>query len=355
MHATGRVPLFCGAFWLLGALSSLHLVEARAAEPAPLFASDERLDLTLSVPLRRLVARARSRPKVEGTVSYTGPGGETVVLDVEVRTRGKSRLEYCRFPPLGLNLKRGQVEGTLFAEQNRLKLVTRCRDGENFAQYLALEYVLYRAYEQISDYAFRARPLRMRYVDIERDDVEEAPGFFIEHEDGVAARVGMKPVEVPRLGIADIRPDVLAELALFQFMIGNTDWSALAPSGDEDECCHNGAVLAPTDANTGFVVVPYDFDQAGLIDTVYALPAEPLPIHSVRQRLYRGFCASNAYLGEAIREFDAARPAIEALFDDPALEERTRDDALDYLAESYAVIDDPDERQRQIVDRCRGN
>ena len=355
MQTTARLWRLGGALLALSMAACLHSVTAQAADPAPLFAGQEPLAFTLSMPVRRLVSRARSKPVVAGTLSYVGADGATVKLDVEVTTRGKSRLEYCRFPPLSLDFKRKQVKGSLFAGQNKLKLVTRCRNGHNFEQYLALERVLYGVYAQVDEVAFRTRTAQVRYVDTERDDVEEAPAFFIEHEDGVAARLGMRAVDIPRLQIADIQPKALAVLELFQFMIGNTDWSALAPSGDEKDCCHNGAVLAASDAGTGrFVVVPYDFDQAGLINTVYAAPNERLPIRSVRQRLYRGFCATNDHLVEAIGAFDAARPAIESLFNDPAIDDKARADALAYLRDSYAIIDDPGERQDEIIEHCRG-
>ncbi len=354
MSRIGRAAVLAGSVWLLSVASDLVFPPIQAAEPAPLFASDEALELTLTLPLHELVSHARRRPEIEGTLSYENADGNAVDLDVEVTTRGKSRLEYCRFPPIGLNLKRGQVKDTLFAEQNKLKLVTRCRDDDSFEDYLELEYVLYRFYEHVNDYAFRVRPLRMRYVDSERDEIEEAPAFFLEHKDGLAARVGMHAVDVPRLTTADLRPDVLATVTLFEFMIGNTDWSALAPSGDEDDCCHNGAVLETQDGSEEFVFVPYDFDQAGLIDAVYALPSEKLRIRSVRQRLYRGFCATNAYLDEAIGVFDAARPAAEALIQDARLRDRTREEALEYLAESYEIINDPQRRQSMIVDQSRG-
>ena len=102
-------------------------------------------------------------------------------LDVEVTTRGRQRLETCAFPPLRLDFRRSQVTGTLFAGQNRLKLVTRCRDTRRSEEYLELEYFAYRAYEQVGAAAFRVRPSRMRYVDLERDNDVSVAGF-----DGVA-------------------------------------------------------------------------------------------------------------------------------------------------------------------------
>jgi hypothetical protein len=334
----------------LAPLLLVSLAAAQTGEPPPLFAGAEPLNLTLEIPLRRLVARAGSRPKLDGTLVTTG--SETPRFDVEISTRGKSRLEYCSFPPLNVNLKRGQVPGTLFAEQNRLKLVTRCRSGREFEEYLEIEYVLYRVYAEVSEYAYRVRPLHMTYVDSERDNAEEAPAFFIEDDDSLAERLGLEVAKVEHLDIADLRRDAVATLGLFQFLIGNTDWSALAAPRDEDACCHNGDVFV---ADGQYIVVPYDFDQAGIIDTSYAAPAAGLSIRTVRQRLYRGFCVTNPLLEDTIQRFNAARPTIEGYFNAAQLQERTRQKALEYVADFYAIVNDPGERARKITSQCRGN
>ena len=355
MNATGikrLAPAACGL--LAGLVLALVASGTRAAEPAPLFASDDVLDMTLAVPLRTLIRGRTRRPEVEGTLSYTEADGAVTELDVEVRTRGRSRLELCSFPPLSVNLRRGQVAGMLFDGQNRLKLVTLCRDTPGYREYLELEYVIYRMYEQVSDFAYRVRPLRVQYLDSERGgDAEEAPAFFIEHQNGIAERVGMQAADVPGVPLAALRPEPLATYALFQYVIGNTDWSAIS-AAEDDTCCHNGDVLTPADGSTGAVVVPYDFDQAGLINTAYAAPHEDLPIRSVTQRLFRGFCATNELLDATVEKFNTARPAMEALLDAAALRDRTRADALQFLAGSYEILNDPEQRQREIVDRCRG-
>jgi hypothetical protein len=209
-------------------------------------------------------------------------------------------------------------------------------------------------YEQVSEFAFRVRPLRVRYVNTERNnEVEEAPAFFIEHKDGVAARVGMTAVDLPSVPPEELRGKELAILTLFQYMIGNTDWSATMPAEGED-CCHNTAVLASTDSANEFVAVPYDFDQSGFINTSYAVPSEKLPIKTVRQRLYRGLCSTNDYLDEAVATFNTARPAIEALLQGARLSEKSRADALAYIERSYEIVNDPAQRRSEIVDECRG-
>jgi len=191
-------------------------------------------------------------------------------------------------------------------------------------------------------------------VDSERDGSQIGPAFFIEPIDGVAERLGWQSVAVPALRLEQLEPRALTRLALFQFMIGNTDWAITRPSLGEDTCCHNGDVLAPAESPESVVLVPFDFDHAGLVDAEYATPDERLPIHSVRERLYRGFCATNGYLDETIAAFNAARPAIETLLENQRLAPKARAAAASYLARSYEIINDEPEKRRQLVDRCLG-
>lgn len=339
---------------LLGASLVPLASDAQPSDPAPLFASTDTVALTLSVPVRTLVNNRLRRPEVTGTLAYTGSDGVVVEIDVEVTTRGHSRLEICRFPPLSLDFDRSQVEGTLFAGQNRLKLVTLCRDSDQYAQYLQLEYLLYRIYGAVSTYALSARPVQIRYVDVERDGrAFDAPAFFVEHIDGLASRLGLQTVELPAIDISALEPRALATLSLFQFMIGNTDWSVTSPA-DGEHCCHNTDVLGPRGGVGPLIAVPFDFDQAGFINAAYALPDERLRIRSVRQRLYRGPCSVNEHLDQVAADFRMARPAIDALLADAPLDSRFRDDARSYVEEFYGVIDDPGLWHSAVLARCRG-
>ena len=71
-------------------------------------------------------------------------------------------------------------------------------------------------------------------------------------------------------------------VAIFQYMIGNTDFGVSAN--------HNIILMqSAKDSTAKPIVVPYDFDYAGFVDAYYAVPNEGLPIENVRQRLYRGY------------------------------------------------------------------
>ena len=335
---------------------AVSLVPAGAQDvERPLFASHEPLELTIEGPFRALSRDGTRRPQRDGLVRYTDADGNEVVLDVRLRVRGNSRVEICSSNPLWLNFRRGQVGGTVFAGQNRIKLVTQCKRGDAYQDYLAQEYQIYRAYNALTDHSFRVRWLTVNYVETEgrRPSSFTEHAFLIEEDWEVAERHGMEVLEVETLSLSEIDAQATALLSVFHFIMGNTDWSGTSGPPGED-CCHNGVVIAAPGTEDGRVVVPYDFDQSGLIDSEYAEPSGSLSIRSVRQRLYRGYCQANQALDWAIQRVNERRPEVTGVFESEYVRERAQRQALDYLDEAYEIINDPEQRQSVIEERCRG-
>lgn len=333
-------------------MSSSAACDVRAARP--LFECDEPLAFTLELPMKTLLREAEDRPILDGRLYYEDAAGETVALDARITSRGHSRLAICSFPPLSIMFDPAQAKGTVFAGQTRLKVVTQCKRGNRYLDYLRQEYGIYRAFGQVSDVAFRVRWLDITFADTQggrRNERQEA--FFIESVDEIEARTDRESVRQKRVSPEQLDARYASVYELFQLMIGNTDWSMLKGPGDEN-CCHNGKVLAAHGAQKGWIVVPYDFDQAGLISTPYALPHEELPIRSVRQRLYRGRCAHLANLDESIALFNQRRGAVERALASAGPSEKVQRKQARYLAKFYEVVNSPEERARHIVDRCRG-
>ncbi|MDH3613872.1 MAG: hypothetical protein OEU90_12960 [Gammaproteobacteria bacterium] len=319
----------------------------------PLFQSDESLALILELPPRNQLPPPQDKPTVAGLLRYTSNDGTDMVLDVAVSTRGNSRLELCSLPPLSINLKRKQVASTLFAEQNKLKIVTQCRKSAAYRRYLNQEFMVYKIHNILSEYSFRVRKLEITYRKSSGGEPDELhSAFVIESAERAAARLGMKTIKVDSVKASQLDTYQLSIYALFQFMIGNTDWSVRKGPANE-ECCHNGKVIAPPDSNNGWVILPYDFDQAGIINTRYATPSDLLPIKSVRQRLYRGFCSSNDQLDSTIAGFNDSRAAIEGFFDGGHDGPSPNKAALRYLRDFYEIVNDPKKRQKKVVDACQ--
>ena len=68
--------------------------------------------------------------------------------------------------------------------------------------------------------------------------VAERYGFLLEHWDFLAERNGWTQLSYPIIppDEYDVAPRTLFEV--FQYFIGNTDWSFAFPPPDEDDCCH---------------------------------------------------------------------------------------------------------------------
>lgn len=262
---------------------------------SPLFESHGILEVELSGPISSLIENRKTRDEFDFDITA---GNEPISL--RVRARGNSRLRVCSFPPLRFDFPPGRTERTVFEGQNRLKLVTHCstrgRDSGNVFD----EYLAYRIFNLVSERSFRVRLLRLTYVDTDGrldDRSRERYGFLIESADEFERRTGARAVRIEGLVYSRLDHSQAALVYVFQYLIGNTDWSLVTALTDEF-CCHNGELF---DIAGKYVLVPYDFDLAGLVDASYARPDGSLPIRSVRTRVYRGYCTSREELTAALR------------------------------------------------------
>ena len=140
---------------------------------------------------------------------------------------------------------------------------------------------------------------------------------------------------------------------MFEYMIGNLDWSMRAgPAGDT--CCHNFRLFAPTaSALSGIVPVPYDFDVSGFVNAPYALPPESLNLNSVRDRRYRGYCLHNAQALAAAAEFRARRGQLLAVLAAiPQLEDGRRRKAAAYLEGFFSDIATDEDVKKRLLKTC---
>jgi len=199
--------------------------------------------------------------------------------------------------------------------------------------------------------SFRVRLLRVTYVNTEkRGDGQVRYAFLIEHKNRLAKRYDLKDLKIERTSLSSIQADRLNLTSVFEYLIGNTDFSPIAGAPD-DECCHN-YVLFGNDVDP-IVAIPYDFDQSGFVDAPYAVPNERFGIRSVRQRVYRGRCVNNEYVEASIQKFREKRNAIVALVEEQeGLESRVRKSLIRYIGDFYDLINDPRDVERKIIDRC---
>jgi len=357
LAALGSGPGKAGA----QALEAPSQEEIQAAESAPLFASHDLLSLTLEADFHTIRREDRSDEDSEerpAVMRWTNPDGSTEAQDIQIQTRGNFRLatRNCDFPPLRINVKKGAVEGTLFEGQDKLKMVVACKLGQEYwQQYVLAEYLVYRMFNLFTPLSFRVRLARVTYVDTSgEDDTFTRYAFLIEDDDAMAARNGGVKMNWDSESGAQFNPALLEArqailIDVFQFMIGNTDWSGVE--------MHNMELFHRPPGS--YATVPYDFDFSGIIDTRYANPDASLPIRSVRDRLFRGLCPDNLgrpleIYDEIYQEFRVRKAAIYDLWrTQEGLEEDRVERTLDYLDEFFEILDDPRRTRVYLIEQCR--
>lgn len=322
-----------------------------ASPPTPLFSSDAPIRIAIQGPIGSIARSAeQSTAPKPATLSVVG-SPETYAIQLSARGIARRRKETCDFPPLRVDLVQPPAATSLFAGQRRLKLVTHCRGSAAFQQYLLLEYASYRIFNLLSPASFRVRLANVDYLEPGGRVMVSRMGFFIEDRDDVGRRNGLRPAMVgDRVTVQQLDAAASARVALFQYMIGNLDWSMRAgPAGEG--CCHNSRLF--NGAGPGLISVPYDFDYSGLVDAPYAIPPAQFHIRNVKTRVYQGYCAHNGAAIATAAQIRAQRPAIEGLFGQiPMIEDRTRQKALAFLSRYFDETANDDSVRTRVLRGC---
>lgn len=240
-------------------------------------------------------------------LEYTQGGGSQVPIAIRVRTRGHFRRQkgVCAMPPLLLDFPADKATAnTLFAHQKKLKLVVPCTGDD----YVIREFLVYKLYNLVTSRSFRNRLAQVTFVDsAHKVKTTTHYCFLLEEDREMAARNDCFVWKKDLLGMGDISQDALRIMAVFQYLIGNTDWGL---------SFLQNIVLITSDSLEAPYAVPYDFDQAGIVDAPYAVPHAELGISSNLIRLYRGRCEQDIHqLDSTFSIFNRLKPQIYNIYD----------------------------------------
>ena len=215
-------------------------------------------------------------------------------------------------------------------------------------EYVIREWLVYKIYNLITPKSFRARLVQIT-LDDPRNKRQAARfyGFLIEDENHMAARNKASAIE-QKLRPHETQPDAFLTMAVFQYLIGNTDWSV--------EYQQNIKLLK-TSSSQQLITVPYDFDHSGIVSAPYAQPAEQLLMRSVRERRYRGYCIGDMKVFEKhLAIYNRLKNDIYDLYTkNKLLEEKYIKSVTKYLDEFYEKINDPKAWQRDFAYPCDKN
>lgn len=305
------------------------------------------IELNLTTNIKRIRGdKGDNPPWRSAKFSYKDSSGKLVEIPALIRTRGIWRRKNCEFPPIRINFKSEDTKGTLLQGIDKPKLVNYCRDTDDYEQYLLQEAQLYRVYNLLTPASHRMRLLRLTYTDSASGKVTTTrSAFLLEEPEMMAARNGGPIMDLKGALPEDLDPYHDALAPLFQYFIGNTDWSIYA--------LHNMELVTLPTGN--FIPVAFDFDFSGVINTTYATPDPKLDIQRVRQRLYRGYCVPQEEWEKAYKKFNEQKDAIYALYSDELgkmLKPKIVEETLKYYDEFYKTINDPKRAKREISEDC---
>lgn len=249
---------------------------------SPLFESHSILNLKIKANYNKLLEDVGEDTKDHpAKIKYNDEEGETRKIKIEIETRGnfRSNPSNCDFPPLKLEFEEfSETTHTLFKGQKELKLVTHCqKDIPSYQRHVYREYMIYRFYNVLTPVSFNVRLCKLNYKPRWWINSNIKPAFLIEDNKMLAKRLdGIEldndddyyPVDTTQL----------ATLALFEYMIGNTDWSV--------DPMQNLEIIRVDSMK--HLPVPYDFDLSSIVNPPYGAEAMHLDSAAFLKRRYRG-------------------------------------------------------------------
>jgi hypothetical protein len=266
-------------------------------------------------------------------------------LNIQVKTRGHFRrmASNCELPPLLINInKSSKLKNTLFEKQDKLKLVMPCVDNE---EYVIKEYLVYKLYNLFTPLSFNARLAQIEFLDsLNKKKPETHFCILLEDEKTLARRNKYMAGAATRASRGQIDQKHFQLMSLFQFMIGNTDWSV--------EYLHNLKLLYK-DSLAKPNTIPYDFDHSGIVNAPYAHPAEELGLQSVQERLFVGNCLMLKDAEPYVKRFNELKEKVYDIYSTcTLLDAKSIKAATNYLDEFYRIINNSKALEKYLLPSC---
>ncbi|MDO8501301.1 MAG: hypothetical protein Q7S20_05625 [Gemmatimonadaceae bacterium] len=316
-------------------------------ETEAFFFAAEPLPVTLTTNVKRIRGdKGDKAPWRPARISFTDASGKVVSLPTELRTRGIWRLKNCEFPPLRVNFKADSAKGTMFQGLDKPKLVNYCRNTDDYEQFIIQELQLYRIYNLLTPFGYRARLLQVTYTDSASGKViARRAAILLEEPEMLAARMGGPRVEDKGAKASDLEPYHDALIGIFQYFIGNTDFSIAG--------LHNVELVSQPAGD--IIPIPYDFDFSGVINAPYATVDPKLSVQRVRDRLFRGYCVEPEAWAKAIAKFNEQKDAVYGLYRDSIgklIKQKTVEETLKYYDDFFRIVNDSRRAKREIAEAC---
>jgi len=266
-------------------------------------------------------------------------------IPVKIRTRGEFRRKKCIFPPVKLKFKKKDIPNTVFDHNKKLKLVVPCRHEEAKNDNVVKEYLAYKLYEPVTPYHFKTRLVNLEWSQkaSKKKSGHQLKGILLEDLDHLADRVGGDAYD---RNVHPMRLDTLNGIrnAFFQYMIGNADYSVTVG--------HNYKIIYQDEK---FLVIPYDFDLAGLVNADYGKSSDVQNLRFMGDqpaaRVYRDFPRNPALVEQVRQEYLDNKNEILKQLERTKLFFDNEDEYAEaelYIAKFFQVLED-DKKFNRII------
>lgn len=308
------------------------------------FEDEAPVEMKVYTDIRNLIAQKKSLNYVYATITCTFPGGKLVDGQVRIKPRGHFRKENCRLSSLTFDFN--NKEFPAFSKLGTLKLVGGCGTSERDEQYVLKEYLVYKIYNLLTDLSFRVRLMHVNYNDTKgKAKPYTQYAFFIEDIDDLAKRNKCRKKEEVKFSHHHLDREQAFFVYLFQYMIGNTDWSM--------PFYHNiKLVVDRKDTFSRPYPIAYDFDMTGLVNPPYGTGNQELGLEKLTDRLYRGYQRSIEEVDATVKIFCEREEAIYSLIRNfSLLSPKNRNEMLAFLGDFFTQV----KNKKRLKDICVDN
>ena len=325
-------------------------LDGNSHELSPLFREESLLKIHIAYSKQNILTFSNDSTYLKSNIRYQKEGGVLNFIDVGIRARGNYRRSNCYFLPLRIKINEDISQETIFEEDRKLKMVLPCLNSSYSNDDVLKEFLAYKFYEILSPYHFETKLLRIELEEEKGKKIihHDLIGIFIQDDDQVAYQYHGNEIK-RHIHPKNQDPVSSARNALFQYMIGNTDYSITYR--------HNEKLFYIDDK---IVPIPYDFDMSGLVNASYAVVSainnKNLPITKVTDRLYRGFDRDDKILQQIRIEFLNLEPDIYALMDryqNYFRHPKEFKECKSYIEDFYKIIKDDKKFENRILKKER--
>lgn len=295
------------------------------------FLNDSVIDVQFTTDIKKLKTNKKKPEWQPATVVMNFGDSLQVNEQILVEPRGNYRKEHCEMASLMLNFK--TKDSPLLSDLKKLKLVGGCHENTSSEELVLKEYLVYKLYNILSPMSFRVRLLHVTYNDTQKKAKSYTQyAFLIEDIQDLAKRNNCREVTKTVYNKETTNRQQIAFVSIFQYMIGNTDWSV--PN------YHNIKLMVPlTDTLARPYPVPYDFDYCGIVNAPYATPNEEFDIKTVRDRYYMGYARTMDELKIIASTYNKNQDTLlQCINDFTLLSKNGREDIARYVNNFFSFI-----------------